>query len=72
MKGNTLLIIAIILVILGAINWGWIGLTNNNIITSFNDVTFRSTWLERVVYIIVGIAGLYLIYEVAVRKSIQY
>ena len=50
----TVLIIAII----GAINWGLIGFFN------FDLVAFlfgNMTWLSRIIYAAVGIAGLYLI-----------
>lgn len=51
--------IAIILTIVGAINWGLIGLF------SFDLVAFlfgTMSLLSRIVYTLVGISGLYLIY----------
>lgn len=50
--------ILLIVVIIGAVNWGLIGFFN------FNLVTFlfgSGTLLSRIVYGIVGIAGLYVI-----------
>lgn len=62
---TTLFIIAIILVVIGALNWGWIGLTNNNFITSLNNETVKNRNAERVIYILVGIAGLYVLFHLA-------
>ena len=52
--GYTALTIAII----GALNWGLVGIFRFNLVTLlFGDMT----WLSRVVYTLVGICGLYLI-----------
>lgn len=49
-------IIALILVIIGAINWGLIGLFNSNLVdTIFGAMSIVS----RIIYTLVGIAGLY-------------
>lgn len=56
---TTLLVIALILVIVGAINWGLIGLFNFNLVSAiFGD---RST-AAKVIYVLVGLAGLFSIY----------
>lgn len=48
--------IALLLVIIGAINWGMIGIFNFNLVAMlFGDMSATS----RVVYTLVGIAGLY-------------
>lgn len=48
--------IALILIIIGAINWGLIGLFNFNLVELiFGDMTF----LARTVYTLVGISGLW-------------
>jgi uncharacterized membrane protein YuzA (DUF378 family) len=55
---NTLSVIALVLTILGALNWLLVG------IFSFNLVTWATagiTWLERALYILVGISGLYML-----------
>ena len=50
--------IALVLIIIGAINWGLIGLFKFDLVAFvFGDMTVMS----RIVYAIVGIAGLYLI-----------
>lgn len=53
---KTLRYIALILVIIGAINWGLIGFFKFNLVDSiFGDMS----GLSRVIYALVGIAGLY-------------
>lgn len=50
--------IALIITIVGAVNWGLIG------VLDFNLVTFlfgTGTLITRIVYILVGICGLYLL-----------
>ena len=50
--------IALLLVIIGAINWGLIGIFNFNLVTTlFGDMTI----ISRIVYILVGISGLWAI-----------
>jgi len=55
---KTLNLIALTLTIIGAINWGLIGLFNFNLVSFlFGDMTL----LSRIIYSLVGLAGLYLI-----------
>ena len=50
--------IAIVLVIIGAINWGLIGIFNFNLVdTIFGAMSI----LSRIIYILVGISGLWTI-----------
>lgn len=50
--------IALILVIIGGLNWGLIGLFNFNLVSAiFGDMTL----LARLVYIVVGVAAIYTI-----------
>mgnify|MGYP003316969519 FL=1 len=46
--------IALILVIVGALNWGLIGLFNLNLVTAL----IKSTLINNIIYIIIGIASL--------------
>lgn len=49
---------ALTLVIIGAVNWLLIGVFKFNLVSYlFGDLT----WLSRIVYILVGLSGLYLI-----------
>lgn len=50
-------IVSVILVLVGALNWGLIGLLNLNLITS---ILGSSPGLEKLVYILIGLAGLLL------------
>lgn len=50
--------LALTLAIIGALNWGLIGLFNFNLVSwLFGDFSL----LSRIVYILVGVSGLYLI-----------
>ena len=62
---NVFSVIALILTIVGALNWLAIG------IFSFNCVAWISMgmmWLERLLYILVGIAGIYMIVWLCVSR----
>ena len=49
---------ALTLVIIGAINWGLIGLFRLDLVSQLFG---NMTWLSRVVYTLVGISGMYLL-----------
>ncbi len=54
-----------ILLIVGALNWGLVGLANVNAVEkifSFSDLVLK------LVYALVGLAGLYKIYKIAMSK----
>ena len=53
---KTLNIIALTLVIIGALNWGLIGIMNFNLVDSIFGIA--SIW-SRTIYVLVGLAGLY-------------
>lgn len=57
MRNSTIYYVAVILVIVGALNWGLIGLFQ------FDLVAFlfggMSSWLSRIVYCLVALGGLY-------------
>lgn len=55
---NVFSVIALILTIIGAINWLSVGIFGFNIV---NWITFGMVWLERLLYILVGIAGVFMI-----------
>ena len=49
---------ALIISIIGAVNWGLIGFLRFNLVTFlFGDMT----WISRIIYALVGICGLYLL-----------
>ncbi|MEO6419034.1 MAG: DUF378 domain-containing protein [Polyangiaceae bacterium] len=51
--------IAIVLVVIGAVNWGLVGLFSFNLVEA---IFGHLTTLSRLIYILVALAGLYLIY----------
>ena len=58
MRMKWLDITALIVTIIGAINWGLIGLFRFDLVAFiFGDMS----WLSRIVYAVVGVCGLYLI-----------
>ena len=59
MKKSALDWITLVLVVVGAINWGLVGLFSFNLVSAiFGSIG----WLENLVYILVGLSGLYMIY----------
>ena len=61
MEKNIIDWIALVLVIVGGLNWGLVGLFNFDLVaTIFGSIA----WLQNLVYILVGIAALYTIYFV--------
>jgi hypothetical protein len=51
--------IALVLLIIGGLNWGLVGLFNFNLVATLFGV---ASWLSRIVYILVGLSALYIIY----------
>lgn len=49
--------LALILLVIGGINWGFWGVVNFNII----DYVFGKIWIDKVIYFLVGISGLYVL-----------
>lgn len=65
MKITALDWVAMVLVIVGAINWGFVGLFNYNLVAElFGEMSL----LSRLIYDLVGLAGLYLIFAVGAFK----
>lgn len=65
-KMNALDWIALILVIIGALNWGLVGFFNFDLVkTIFGDMTVVS----RIIYDLVGLAGLYLLFASMTKSS---
>jgi len=58
MKKNVIDWIALILVIIGGINWGLVGLFNWNLV---NAIFGAGSVIASIIYILVGVAGLYMI-----------
>lgn len=53
--------IVMILVIIGGLNWGLVGIFDWNLVTA---IFGHMTVVSRIIYILVGLSGLYLIFTV--------
>lgn len=58
---KTLNLITAILVIVGALNWGLVGLANFNLVYAL----FGATIISTIVYVLVGLAGVYQVAHLA-------
>ncbi len=63
---NVLSVIALVLTIVGALNWLCVGIFNFNFVGA---ITFGTLWLERALYVLVGIAGIYMIAWLILSKA---
>lgn len=57
-KHSALDVIVLVILILGAINWGLVGLMNLNLVMSLLG---EGSMLAKIVYAIIGLSGLYAI-----------
>lgn len=65
-----LLIVAIAIIIIGGLNWLWVGITSNNLISTLNNSTFRNQTFERILYVIVGLAALYVLFNMGTLMKV--
>lgn len=66
---RSLEMVALVLIIVGAINWGLVGLLGVDLVASLFGV---GSTLTKLVYVLVGLAGLYELYVlVAARKDVM-
>lgn len=65
-KKSTLDWIAYILVIVGALNWGLVGAFNYNLV---GMIFGGYSMITRVVYILVGLAAIYMIAKMSMKKK---
>jgi uncharacterized membrane protein YuzA (DUF378 family) len=63
MKMSTLDQVAMVLVVVGAINWGLVGLLDMNLVASLGE------GLAKIVYILVGVSGVYVLYTWMNKKK---
>lgn len=59
-KMNALDWIAIVLVIVGGLNWGLVGLLNFDLVAT---ILGAMSTLSRIVYVLVGLSAIYMIYS---------
>ena len=55
---NVFAVIALVLTVIGALNWLLVGIFGFNLVTW---ITMGTAWLESAIYIVVGIAGLFML-----------
>ncbi|MDO8463271.1 MAG: DUF378 domain-containing protein [bacterium] len=55
-KGNRLDMLSWILIFIGGLNWGLVGAFDWNLV---NAIFGSVAWLERLIYVLVGLAALY-------------
>jgi uncharacterized membrane protein YuzA (DUF378 family) len=55
--------LGLLLVVIGALNWGWIGFFGFDLIGSLFGGTYA--WLSRLIYSVVGLAGIYSAFTLA-------
>jgi uncharacterized protein len=65
-KMNALDWIALILVIIGGLNWGLVGLLNFDLVAA---IFGAMTMIARIVYVLVGLSALYMIYSAYKMKA---
>lgn len=58
--------VAIVLAVIGAVNWGLIGLFDFNLVSA---IFGPMSTMSRIVYVLVGLAGLYLVFAAATLES---
>jgi hypothetical protein len=56
MERNAFEWITVVLVIIGAINWGLVGVADFNLVSLIFGAVF---WLETTVYVLVGLSGIW-------------
>lgn len=64
MKCNLIDTIALILVIVGGLNWGLVGAFDLNLVTAIFGV---GSLLAKIVYILVGVSSIYMIYWATIK-----
>lgn len=65
-KLNTLGLIALVLVIIGGLNWGLVGFFNFNLVAALFG---SSTMISKIIYDIVGLSALYLVFAYFMGKE---
>lgn len=60
---KTIHMIAVILLIVGGLNWGLVGLFEYNLV---GEILGSIMWLERLIYILVGLSA---VYELATHRG---
>jgi len=59
-RGNPLDLLALVLVVVGGLNWGLVGVANLNVVTA---VLGSVPVLVQLVYVLVGLSALWMVYK---------
>lgn len=62
MKNDKIGNVAILLAAIGAVNWGLVGILNFNLVSWLSGLVFFPL-LEKIVYILVGVSGVWVIVQ---------
>lgn len=54
-----------ILVLIGALNWGLVGLMDMNLVTEF----IKNELVQKVIYVLIGLSALYKFFEMIIPKN---
>ena len=63
---NVFSVIALIITIIGALNWLAIGIFGFNLVSW---ISFGMSWIEKILYILVGISGIYMLVWLCVSRA---
>lgn len=66
---RTLTILALVLIVIGAVNWGLIGFFGFNLVAAIFGASPAGLAVQRIVYALVGLAGVYGIWVLARLSS---
>ncbi len=72
MGNKNLSLVTLVLVIVGALNWGLVGVFDYNLVVELADLVFSGQMVEdvsRVVFAVVGLAGVYQLAELVQSKK---
>jgi uncharacterized membrane protein YuzA (DUF378 family) len=64
-KLNTLAWIALVLVVIGGLNWGLVGVLNLDVV----QLIFGASIISRLIYVLVGLAAIYLLISCVGKKG---
>ena len=67
MKKGLIAQIALVLVIIGGLNWGLVGALNFDLVAA---IFGGFSVLSRIVYILVGVAAIYMLVNMATKKKV--
>ena len=65
MQSNIADVVCGVLLIIGALNWGFVGLVDMNVIELVLEPIFQpeaAEFVARTIYVVVGLAGIYFLY----------